>query len=66
MAFKDQIDFEVIQKGEIKEGCTSQPISDIDGRSQEPIVGTPGGMFGELLNALAALEEHNEIELSAD
>jgi hypothetical protein len=56
MAFREQIDFDIIQKGDLKEGVTHQPFSDVDCRSTEPVIGTPGGLFGELLNLLVSFE----------
>jgi hypothetical protein len=65
-ALKNRIEEMLIKTAETKEGMTSQVYSDFDGRQTGPIVGTPGGNFGEFLLAIAALEEVLEFTLAPD
>lgn len=65
-ALKNRIEDVLIKTAETKEGMTSQVYSDFDGRQTGPIVGTPGGNFGEFLLGIAALEEVLEFTLAPD
>ena len=58
MAFREQIQDTIVFRGEWKDHITEQPFSDIDSRSTVPVIGTPGGIVGELINFLQSLEEH--------
>lgn len=57
LEFKTKIEEEIISHGVSEDGITRHILSDIDGRSRDPIVGTPGGQFGELLLFFSSLEE---------
>lgn len=57
LEFKNKIEEEIIGHGVTEEGITKHIISDIDGRHTEPIIGTPGGQFGELLLFFSSMEE---------
>lgn len=65
-ALRDKVEELFVNEGETKEHMTQQVYADIDGRNREHIVGTPGGLFGELVLFLAALESTQERELAED
>lgn len=65
-ALKDKVEELFINEGDMKEHCTQQTYADIDGRNREHIVGTPGGLFGEWVLFLAALENQLERELTEE
>ena len=56
-ALRERVKQEIIEKSEKAEGISRQELSDIDGRNNVPIVGTPGGILGEFLCFIVSLEE---------
>mmetsp|Transcript_26549 Transcript_26549/g.47682 ORF Transcript_26549/g.47682 Transcript_26549/m.47682 type:complete len:685 (-) Transcript_26549:292-2346(-) len=65
-ALRDRVEAEIIARGSYREGITVHQVSDIDGRQNTQIVGTPGGQFLEFVLVLRALEELMGITLSAE
>lgn len=65
-ALRDRVEELFVNEGETRDHITQQLYADIDGRNREHIVGTPGGLFGELVLLLAALESSQERELTEE
>jgi radial spoke head protein 3 len=63
---KNKIDEKIVSTGVLVEKATSNIFSDIDGRQVENIIGTPGGLFGELIHLFSVLEEILAITLTQD
>lgn len=63
---KGKIKEKIIMTGTVIERITSNIISDIDGRQNENIIGTPGGLIGELIQLFSAVEEILAMRISQD
>ena len=60
---KAKIEEKTISTGTLVEKVTSNVFSDIDGRINENIIGTPAGLFGELLILFSVVEELLSIKI---
>mmetsp|Transcript_7926 Transcript_7926/g.15384 ORF Transcript_7926/g.15384 Transcript_7926/m.15384 type:complete len:661 (+) Transcript_7926:2882-4864(+) len=56
-ALKLRIEEEIIKNGRRRDFVLSQVLSDVDSRQKDFVIGTPGGLIGELLWLIAAYEE---------
>jgi hypothetical protein len=63
---KGKIEEKIIMTGSLVERITSNIISDIDGRQAENIIGTPGGLIGELVQLFSSVEEVLAMRISQD
>ena len=54
---KNTIEEKIVVTGAVVDKVISNMFSDIDGRQAENIIGTPGGLFGELVNLFSIAEE---------
>jgi hypothetical protein len=63
-ALRQRIEHEIIATGQMRDGVTSHPFSDVFERTTEHVVGTIGGTVGELVLFISVLEGIIERELS--
>mmetsp|Transcript_28687 Transcript_28687/g.28347 ORF Transcript_28687/g.28347 Transcript_28687/m.28347 type:complete len:621 (+) Transcript_28687:132-1994(+) len=65
-ALRAKIEEKIVNTGAVVDNGPQQIYSDIDGRQTTNIIGTPGGLFGELLQFFSAIEEVTEFALSQE
>ena len=65
-SIRARIEKRIDSEGVLIDKALSNIFSDIDGRQTEKIIGTPGGLFGELVNILSIVEEMLSIKITQD
>ncbi|CAG9322983.1 unnamed protein product [Blepharisma stoltei] len=65
-ALRTKIEEKIVNTGIVVDNASLQIYSDIDGRQTTNIIGTPGGLFGELLQFFSAVEELTEFALTQE